>query len=432
MIIVIRFKYVILSIVCLILLVGILYGRIVTVHPDSEGSVSVTLISFLPLRTDRLSERLRVTSLDPRQQFQIRVDTGYFKVRLQIHEKRFPKGYPITVRLKKLPTWILGFYRSFTKTVIPLIQPAITPAPSRVSGTRNPFEINFTTPLQGKKIEKWIVPGFPAKLAPRTYQYQQQNFTDYATWRVIPNRPLRHDAQYQILIKPGLTSLGGISLGKRQVLKFRTVPPLVVVDRKPAPGSTGVSLAAPVVVKANRRIRAGRVRVTGSSGVTVATGPRLTFIPSQAWLPDTQYRAKVKLVDQFGEQAGSVWQFRTQKLAAPVWAAVKLHPPATLTVYHNKQAVKVILVLKSSQMRSGTGQLVQLGSRGYAFYSRRLKATAYYWLRTRDGTLIHSTLFGPDGRSKPVALQGNGSIQLSFADSKWLYQNLPPDSPLII
>ncbi|HYH02428.1 MAG TPA: L,D-transpeptidase, partial [Bacillota bacterium] len=79
-----------------------------------------------------------------------------------------------------------------------------------------------------------------------------------------------------------------------------------------------------------------------------------------------------------------------------------------------------------------TGATVQVGSRGYVLYSRRLKAGAYYWLRIQDGTLLHSPFFITDGRMISESLSDCGSIQLALADVRWLYQNLPADTPVIM
>ncbi|HYH02381.1 MAG TPA: hypothetical protein VEC37_04725, partial [Bacillota bacterium] len=322
MIIVIRFKYVLLALISLTLFITVLSGRLVTVNANSDGSITITLISFLPLRTQSLPGRLTVTSPDPRQRFQVRLAASRFTVVLQIREKHYPKGYPLTIRLKSLPTWVIGINRSFQRTVLPQIRPEILETPPGVSGTRNPLELSFTTPVRPETIGQQVIAGFPAKLEPRTYRSGQRIFTDYATWRITPIQPLHHCTQYRILINPQLTGFSGIAFGKRQVLRFTTVSQLSVVDRNPDPGSDSVSLASPVEAAANRKLRGGRVNVAGLSGETATSGQRLSFQPSQAWLPDTEYRAAVELVDQFGEQAGAVWKFRTQKLPGPVWIAI--------------------------------------------------------------------------------------------------------------
>lgn len=432
MIIVIRFKYVALGLAGLALLVVLLFGRLVTVDQTSDGTIRATLISFLPLQTGQLSRHLVLASHDPRQQFELRCSTGYFRVRIRVREKNYPKGYPLTVGVQNLPTWLPGISRSFRKTVAARLKPELLQPPAGYNGTRTPVELKFTIPLKEAGIGRRIATDFPARMAPRTYRYRGKVFTDYATWWVIPSRPLKHNTQYRIVLDPALSGMYGGKLGEVKVFRFMTVPPLKVQTHTPAADGTEVSLLAPIEATANREVQKGKVKVPGISGKVLLQGKKILFWPDRVWMPDTQYRTVVELQDRFGEKAGTQWGYRTQKLEGPVWAEIHWSVPRTITVYHDQKPLKTLRVQRCSPGLKVYPTPVRIQKRGYAFYCGKLRAEGFYWIQTDDGLLIHSELLGLGGECRRESLPGCNSICLSVEDTRWLYQNLPMNAPLMV
>jgi hypothetical protein len=439
MIIVIRFKYVMLYLISLVLLIVLLFGRVVIVRKADDGAIRVVLISFLPLWTEAVPAYFTVTSVDPRQTFWVDVShSRFFKVAVRVRERRFPKGSPVTLKLMKLPTWFPGLNRSFCKTVLPRIKPAVLRAPPVWSGTRRPLVICFNTPLCHPEIKRLIQVDFPAKLVPCRYRIHNRFFTDYAAWRIIPTRPLQHHFSYRISLQSGITGIGGRKLAQTRWFRFTTVTPLKVVTQFPTLDSMGLPQYQPLRISADRELLYGRVWLPGYSGETVTHGKTLSFTPSPVLLPDTLYQARVTLIDRFGEPATGGWRFRTAKLAAPFWVEVNLRLPQTIRVYQGKRLLKSMPVSgpapQTTRLRGG----ICLQTRGYVFYHPKLQEGAYYWLRLANGWLIHSVPFGADGQIKPGQVAklgrpvGNGSIRLALKNIKWLYQNLPSNTPVII
>jgi len=78
-----------------------------------------------------------------------------------------------------------------------------------------------------------------------------------------------------------------------------------------------------------------------------------------------------------------------------------------------------------------------ISERGPWFYSERLASGAKFWMRFNDQYLIHSIPM--DKNQKPLPGENavgqklsNGCIRLLLPDAKWLYENIPDGSVIVI
>lgn len=84
-----------------------------------------------------------------------------------------------------------------------------------------------------------------------------------------------------------------------------------------------------------------------------------------------------------------------------------------------------------------TRGIFKISDRSPWFYSDRLAAGARYWMRFNGQYLFHST---PMDKHKNIIPQENkvgekrssGCIRLMLDDAKWLYQNIPKDTTVVI
>jgi hypothetical protein len=423
----------------LVLIVTLFCGRIVNVRHYSDGSFAVGLISFLPLYTGLTPQKLSVSGTDFRQSFEIKLCySRLFKVEVRIREQNFPKGYPVVVRLNRLPTWIPGISRSFRRTVCARVRPEVRQAPPKIAGTTQPLVISFTAPLRGKDIQRWIRADFPMKLTPQKHYRPDRVFSDLASWIIRPSRPLQRETTYRITLRPGLKDISGRKLGYRRIFHFTTVDELKVVKIGPPSGSYGVSLLPSIQIETARDLKKGRVIIPGYPGKTSINGRVLSFIPSRVLAPESRYRISATVTDVFDETTKLAWDFVTQAPPAPVWLELNLRIPQRITVYQEKKVLRMIKASAGGPDTPTPQGFFRIQRRGYAFYSPKWREGGYFWLQFGGGLTIHSVLFGPDYRVKAAenAKLGQpgtrGSIAVSMEDIRWLYRNLPQETPLII
>ena len=122
--------------------------------------------------------------------------------------------------------------------------------------------------------------------------------------------------------------------------------------------------------------------------------------------------------------------------------------PFSVQVSLTKQQVDVFdakdRMVKTFVCSSGkTGSETPTGTftvsdRGKSFYSASLKEGAYYWTRFYGAYLFHSVPFDKDYRMEPEEAEklgepaSHGCIRLPVEDAKWIYNNIPKGTKVVI
>ena len=132
----------------------------------------------------------------------------------------------------------------------------------------------------------------------------------------------------------------------------------------------------------------------------------------------------------------------TQKYASPTGHLLltdinrqKLHVfYADGAKWRHKKSFDCATGLNISPTTRGTFSITE---RGPWFYSERLASGAKFWMRFNDQYLIHSIPM--DKAQKPLPGQGdvgqkgsNGCIRLALPDVKWLYENIPDGTTIVV
>lgn len=79
-----------------------------------------------------------------------------------------------------------------------------------------------------------------------------------------------------------------------------------------------------------------------------------------------------------------------------------------------------------------------VSDRGKSFYNPDLKEGAYYWTRFYGAYLFHSLPFDKDYRMEPEEAEklgepaSHGCIRLPVEDAKWIYDNIPKGTKVVI
>lgn len=79
-----------------------------------------------------------------------------------------------------------------------------------------------------------------------------------------------------------------------------------------------------------------------------------------------------------------------------------------------------------------------VSDRGKSFYNAKLKEGAYYWTRFYGAYLFHSVPFDKNYRMEPEEAEklgepaSHGCIRLPVDDAKWIYDNIPNGTKVVI
>ncbi len=124
--------------------------------------------------------------------------------------------------------------------------------------------------------------------------------------------------------------------------------------------------------------------------------------------------------------------------AKPLCVQVSL-PQQTVTVFDAQG--RAVRTFTCSSGKSGeetpTGTFT-VSDRGKSFYNPQIKEGAYYWTRFDGAYLFHSVPFDRNYRMEPEEAEklgtpaSHGCIRLPVEDAKWIYDNIPKGTRVVI
>lgn len=131
-------------------------------------------------------------------------------------------------------------------------------------------------------------------------------------------------------------------------------------------------------------------------------------------------------------------QVDLRQAVKPLWVKVNL-PGQNVVVYdaRNRQVKKFICStgMEGSDTPTGT-YTVQL--KGESFFSREYQEGGYYWTQFKGNYLFHSVPFDKNRQIEPAEAQklgtkaSHGCVRLSIGDAKWIYENIPKGTKVVI
>ncbi len=418
----------------------------VSKHPN-PAVIALTVNFLLPMQQDNLESAVTVIPEIPTTKitYQIRWKNRSTVV-LTLKQDGLPYGQLLTVKIDRAHTRLPFLKKSFQTRFRPPV-PVSLVSEKKLENicTRGPVTISFNSPVNPEDMKKYVKLPVAGKIEPLTPVYRGNSYTDYSRWQYIPSHPLKNDTSYQILINPGLRNKTGVKLNTAEKITFHTALPVRVFSTSPADQSTGTTLYQNVEAVFDQEIIRGSLKITDLNtnkiipGVHEIQGNKIVFKPDHAFLPGRQYKVEVRAAAKNNEVLENHnFFFTTMKMDGKYWLDVKLGKTHTVTVYKGDQPIRH---MPASGGRAETP--TPLGSfytqdRGHSFWSPRFGEGATYWVRLVGQILIHSVprdhkwQIKKDEHEKLGLPASHGCIRLSEEDAKWVYQNIPGGTLVII
>jgi len=229
---------------------------------------------------------------------------------------------------------------------------------------------------------------------------------------------------------------------------WRVTAPSWIADISPVPGSDEAALYPMVVVAPSDgpgqysiklfRQREGltQVPLMPVPGVQEVKEGKLVFRPDQVLVPDSTY--VVVIAGKADRKRIFRYRFRTVEMGDRFWMDVKLGRVHTATVYKGREPVKWMVASGGRPGCETPLGIFYAGDRGERFWSVRYGEGAMYWVRLKGNYLIHSVPRGTgwkiktEEHAKLGLPASHGCVRLGDADAKWVYDNLPQGSMVVI
>lgn len=408
----------------------------------------VTLIRIwfpFPMKTDSMVERLVLLEEIPGTAKLAGIRwTNPFLAEVWVREPEDLQGQKITVLWRsptRLPLISKSSRVSFRRSVVPRLVEF-----SEVAPTIGPVLLRFNTPLDPASVKDNIRPGFNGRVEPVVDEAtgpgpaRESRFINYSRWRIIPERRLRHDSRYGISLSSGLSSLAAVRLSRAQEVTFWTPGPVRAVGMSPGNAEEDVPLYPEIIVKFDRELSGGTVRIEGVSGGRIRVrGLHLEFRPDTILMPNRTYTVTANGVSAQGEPSESVtFAFRTVDLGNSLWIAVDLAGEHTVSVYRGDKLIRWMIASGGKPETPTPPGTYQLYTRGHSFWSAKFGEGAYFYVQFMGDYLFHSVPFDESGVVKEAEHQklgkpaSHGCVRLSLADAKWFYDNVPDGTIVVI
>lgn len=441
------------SLVCLLIILSLIIliyflGCYSIVKTTSETEKAEIMINFLlPMNWNALSSKLTIIPEIPGTPVSYNVKwLSSTSMLLYLEQKGTPQGQELTYRIHNAPTLFPFVKKSVSGKVRPEVPiKLIKDGPTKNIPSHGPFTLTFNTQVDPESLKRSVILPVPGRFTPCKHLVDGKNYTDYSRWLYIPDKPFKNSTSYRITIKPDLYSLAGTRLTRREEILFTTGAKPVVVDSKPVNGDRQVSLYRTFEFTFDREIYTASLRVVGPGqnkivpGKTEINKEKVIFQPSFALLPNNTYEFILQVESKEHENSGECrFSFKTVTMGEKYWVDVKLGETHTVTVYQGDQRLRHMLASGGRSDSPTPMGTYYTQDRGYHFWSRKFGEGGTYWIRLVGQILIHSVPKDNCGNTKEeehakLGLPAShGCIRLDERDARWVFENLPPSTPVII
>lgn len=452
------FSGAVLVILCFALLI-LLFGMFQLVRVERGPETARITVSFLlPVDPMVIERNLKWEMEYPDMDFDYQLTWhGPFKLEILYRENGLPRGGRATLKLQPVT---VPFPFTFKELKINLRLPAPPALLRLVPGedgaaagynklvpTSGPLVLEFNTPLEENHFHRFVAvypspqPGggsYPGSFTPATVSRNGYLQEDTSRWVFTPELPFENDKIYTVVLRPGLKARSGAVLTRQVKMPFKTASPLLAVETSPRDGETEVSLFRTLEVSFDREIKKGSWRIPGLEGIARVERNRLIFEPKREFMPGTTYEARAQGVALDGEPGFHTFSFETRDMGDRLWVVVDLHGPNQVRVYKGKGLIRSMIASGGKPGHETPTGTYEVEARGYSFFNPKYQEGAYYWVRFKGPYLFHSLPFGPSGEiSKKAELllgcpASHGCIRLTLSDAKWMHDNLPTGTMVII
>lgn len=163
-------------------------------------------------------------------------------------------------------------------------------------------------------------------------------------------------------------------------------------------------------------------------------GKAAQFFPYQVLEPGQAYEAEMCVN---GMELSTA--FTVSDAALPEqWIEVALGIEQKVYIWQGGRIIKAFSCSGGLPESPSLLGIYQLQDRGERFYSKRFAEGALYWIRIQDQYLFHSVPRDEEGRVIAEELEkigeaaSHGCIRLYDEDARWLYENLPRGTMVIL
>ncbi|MEG6616046.1 L,D-transpeptidase family protein [Peptococcaceae bacterium 1198_IL3148] len=422
----------------IILIVGINNHSFTVITKTEAGSLEGEIKFILPIKLEKSSTHLYPEYPQHAPQWSVeQTKANVVTIKVQEH---VPYGQNLKLKLGYRP---LGLPITFhiQQDIVNDVIPKLMDPKNKVVSSDKPLIFQFNTFIDPKSMTAGTSTSIPGYFKPTDWD----GVKNYSRWQFTPEHPLAENHSFSVIFKPSIYSTNNKYLEKQIICQLITGVKPQYVSGSVIDNANNISLYPKLEFTYNQKLAKANIilKETHSncnvSGQITVTDHTASFIPDNVLLPNTKYFLTIK-VESIEQQASNELQinFTTEEVASKYWVDVKLGAIHTVTIYQGQYPIRFML---ASGGRSGHETPLgkyYIQDRGSSFWAARFGEGANYWVRIVGSILIHSVPKDANWQTKEeehakLGLPAShGCIRLAEPDAKWVYENLPANTMVII
>ncbi|MHC1747045.1 MAG: L,D-transpeptidase [Cellulosilyticaceae bacterium] len=411
---------------------------------DDKGA-TVTINFLLPMNKEEFEKCLKIIPQVPyANSFDCKVNwkTDHTVV-AQIRERSDVKGQKILLQIEGASTKYPGIKKNTTIKIqfqTPVV--ILEPTPNMLIPTQNAFYIRFNTPMKKSSLYQYLESDGAFYINPVMLEMPNGEFIEDPTYfEFKPKQQLTNNKKYILSFKKGMPAQSGVLLEENMNVVLNTDKKPRITQTYPKQDSKWIGFYPKFVVETDRPIKDATLRLND-----VLVKGKLKGDYSAEFLLPTMLKNNTEYTVEFVVEAPSGELSQSEKVTfrtAPVndqiiWLEIIANDHAVLKVYKGEKVLKTVPCSVGKEEGSTPLGTYYAQEKGEKFFSYRYNEGANYWIKVTGDTLIQGITrdeywnVKQDVKKQLGKMNSHGNIIVNEEDAKWLYDNIPQDTMVVI
>ena len=364
-------------------------------------------------------------------------------VSIKVKETSLIKGKKVKMLIENAPTKWQGICKS-EEVHIAFKAPIhiLSPQNDFLISSSNSFEVQFSTPMNATQINKFLQCDATFYIKP--YMVTATNgkqYTDLTRFVFTPKSPLENGKRYVLSFKAGMPSHTGTLLDEDQVFVLQVDQKPSITKTYPAKQDKWIGLYPRLTLESKEAIVKATVMIANDKINGILTDAHHAYFILQDRLkPETTYEAIFQTQVASGEiSEPETVQFTTTTLKQNrLWLEVVCSQNTVVYCYQGEKKIKTMVCSLGEGKYAPPLGTYYLQGKADVYEDAVHKEGANFWIKISDeygfqGYIRDAYWNILTSASKSLgARTKRRNIILSDEDAKWLYENLPDNTMIII
>ncbi len=434
-----------LMVVMILLLLWFINGFNLSWVETNEGYAEITINFLIPMEQSNFEKHIKWLG-EAHYQNEINYSVTWIRpevVCIKAKEVSLIKGKKVELLIDNAPTKWYSICKS-EKVHINFKSPIhiLRPQNNYLISSTNAFEVQFNTPMNYSQINKFLQcdATFTIKPCVKTGT-NGRSYTDLTRFTFTPKTPLKNGKRYVLSFKAGMPSYTGELLNKDQVFTLQVDQKPSIIKTYPAKGDKWIGLYPRLTLESKDPIIKATLLIDNEKlEGTLIDAYHAYFILNNRLKADTTHQAIFQTQAASGELSiAYVVSFTTTSIKNNrLWAEVICGSNTFVYCYQGEKKIKTMVCSLGSGDYAPLPGTYYLQGKSDVYEDTFHKEGANFWIRITDTFGFQGYIRDAYWNISPNAIKALGArikrrnIILSDIDAKWLFENLPDKSMIII